>query len=168
MTDLRLEIDDLLHFIRSGPTTVGALSDWLGVETLELDRVLSNTAHRLTQHERAILLPHPGVFYGYHRTALLRTPEPSSRVVASVDATVLLGNLPKDTAHEIIYERRTLGSVLLEIDARREFLSASRGGRSDAAGNPIALRTSFVFTWRDEPIALVREDIYEDIIMRKA
>lgn len=160
-------MEELIALIRSAPSTVTALSAWLDVETLELDRVLGSTSHRLTQHERDLLVPHPGVFYGYHRTALIRTCTPDSRVVASVEATVLLGRLPDDAASEILRERRTLGFVLLERGARREFLSVSRGGRSDVAGNPIAFRTSFLFTLNDRPVAIVREDVYEDIITRK-
>lgn len=157
-------MEDLIELIRTSPSTVNALSGWLDVETLELDRVLSNTAHRLTQHERDLLVVHPGVLFGYHRSALLRTPMPSSRVVASVEATVTLDRLPYDEASEVLAANRTLGAVLLELGARREFLSVQRGGRSDVAGNPIAFRTSFAFVLHGRSVAVVREDIYESTI----
>ena len=160
-------MEDLIKLIRTAPSTTDALASWLEVETLELDRVLSDTAHRLTQRERDLLVPHPGVFYGYHRTALLRTPTPDSRVVASVEATVMLDRLTHDDAATVIEARRTLGSVLLELGARREFLSVSRGGRTDVAGNPIAFRTSFMFVLNGRSVAVVREDVHEDIITRK-
>lgn len=161
-------MEELITLIRSAPSTVTALSAWLDVETLELDQVLSDTRHQLSEHEHNVMLPHPGVLHGYHRTALLRTPMPSRRVVASVSATVLLDRLPASTARDVLLERRTLGSILLDVGARREFLAVSRGGRSDAAGNPIAFRTSFTFVSNDHVVALVREDVYESIITRKA
>lgn len=157
-------MEDLIELIRASTSTVEALSNWLDVESLELDRVISDTAHRLTEHERALLVPHPGVFYGYHRTAFLSTPRPSSRVIAEVQATVLLGRLPEDAANEVLRARRTLGSVLLDVGATREFLSVSRGGRWDAGGNPIAFRSSFMFFMRGRPVAVVREDVHESTI----
>ena len=120
--------------------------------------------HRLTQHERNLLVPHAGVFYGYHRSAFLRTPRPDSQVVAEVQATVLLGRLPEETAHEVLDARRTLGSILLEAGAAREFLSVSHGGRWDAGGNPIAFRSSFMFFLHGRPVAIVREDVHESTV----
>lgn len=150
--------------VRTASSTVSALSEWLGVASLELDRVTDDTTHRLTQHERNLLVPHAGVFYGYHRSAFLRTPQPDSRVVAEVQATVLLGRLPEEIAHEVLDARRTLGSILLEVGAAREFLSVSHGGRWDAGGNPIAFRSSFMFFLHGRPVAIVREDVHESTV----
>lgn len=161
-------MEDLIELIRTSPSTVSALSEWLGVETLELDHVMSDTAHRLTHHERDLLAVHPGLLFGYHRSAHLRTPMPSRRVVASVEATVLLDRLTHDDASEVLAARRTLGSLLIELGARREFLSVSRGGRSDAAGNPIAFRSSFMFVLNGRSVAVVREDVYASTVERKA
>lgn len=157
-------MEDVIELIRTSPSTVDALAGWLGVETLELDRVLSDTAHRLTQRERDLLVVHPGVFFGYHRSALLRTSMPSSRVVASVEATVTLDRLTHDDAAEVLAARRTLGSILLGLGANRRFLSVERGGRSDVAGNPVAFRTSFMFRLNGRPVAVVHEDVYESTI----
>lgn len=157
-------MEDLIELICASSSTVDALSTWLGVDTLELDRTLSDTAHRLTPRERDILTVHPGVFFSYHRSAFLRTPVPSSRVVASVDATVTLDRLTHDDATEVLAARRTLGSLLLGLGARRQLLSVEHGGRSDAVGNPIAFRTSFVFWLNGRPVAIVREDVYESTV----
>lgn len=161
----------LLERMRKTTSAVETLSEWLGVTHLVLDRVTATTHYRLGDVNRALLEPHPGVFYGYRRTALLRTPD-RWEAVASVEAVVLTSRLPRHAVRHVLDAERTLGSVLLELGARREFIRSTVGGRTDAAGRPVGLRVEakFLLDGPDgpEPVALVREDVYEDVIRARA
>lgn len=154
---------ELLERMRDADSAVAALSNWLGVTHLVLDRVTANTNFRLGEVNRLLLQPHPGVLYGYQRTALLRTPI-TDESIASVEAIVLTARLPRNAAQLVLDARHTLGSILRGIGARREFIRATIGGRTDEVGRPVGLRVEARFVLEDEPIALVREDVYEDVI----
>lgn len=154
---------ELLERMRDTTSAVRTLADWVGVHTLVLDRVTATVNYRLGDVNRDLLRPHPGVFYGYRRTALLRTPN-SWEAIASVEAVVLTSRLPEYAAHQVIAAEYTLGGVLRSIGARREFIRSTIGGRTDAAGRPVGLRVEARFVLDGEPVALVREDVYEDVI----
>jgi hypothetical protein len=157
-------VGDLLTELRTTSSFVTTFARHLGVETLELDRVTANTGHRLTERERAVLEPHPGTLFGYRRSACLRTPRPVSRVVAWVEVTALLGRVPRSAAEDVLRANRTLGSILTELGATREFVDVRVGGRYDAAGEPIAFRLEAVLKLLGQPVALVREDVYQDVV----
>lgn len=158
---------ELLERMQDTASAVDTLADWVGVNTLVLDRVTATTNYHLGEVNRTLLRPHPGVLYGYRRTALLRTPE-TWEAVASVEAVVLTSRLPRHAVGYVIDAKSTLGSVLRELGAHREFIRSTVGGRTDAAGRPVGLRVEarFLLNGPDgpEPVALVREDVYEDVI----
>lgn len=153
----------LLQRMRDTESAVQTLSSWMGVTHLVLDRVTANAHYRLGEVNRTLLEPHPGVFYGYQRTALLRTPD-TWEAVASVEAVVLTSRLPEHAVARVIDAEYPLGSILITLGARREFLRSTIGGRTDSAGRPVGLRVEARFLLDGEPIALVREDVYEDVI----
>lgn len=158
------EHDELLAHMRDTTSAVRTLSDWIDVDWLLLDRVQATANHRLGDIERELLNPHPGVFYAYRRTALLRIPAPRWESIASVEAVVLTSRLPADVVPLVLNAELTLGTVLHDIGARREFIRGTIGGRTDEAGRPVGLRVEARFVLDDEPVALVREDVYEDVI----
>lgn len=158
--------DELLgHMWRTRSATT-TLAEWVGADTLTLDRVESSTNYRLSDRDRDLLDPHPGVFYGYRRSGLLCVPAPSWEPVAAVNAVVLTSRLPAELVTQVLDESITLGRILASGGARREFMGATRGGRTDESGRPIGLRVEARFVLDGEAVALVREDVYDDVIKR--
>lgn len=156
--------DELLARLRETTSATATLARWVGVDSLSLDRVTAETNYRLSERDRELLDPHPGVFYGYRRTALLCVPGPAWRSVASVSAVVLTSRLSPAFAQLVLAADAPLGGIMLAAGAWREFIRATRGGRTDESGRAVGLRVEARFVLDGESVALVREDVYEDVI----
>lgn len=154
----------LLDALKTTPSATATLAAHLRVPDLDLTDVHAVPTHLLTDRERKVLDPYPGVVNGYHRDAVLRTPAPGSRPVAWVRATVLTSALPRPVAQRVVDARETLGAVLIEAGAVRRSLDVWRDLREDFSGEPVGLVSEAVFRLAGTPVAYVREEVYEWVV----
>lgn len=162
------EYPELLDRLRVTSSATQTLAEWLGVSTLELYDVEADPRYALSDIDVKMLDPHPGVLHSYRRSAILRAPSPVCVTAARVTAIVLVSRLPAPLVNEVYRAKWTLGSILTGVGARREFIRVTHGGRTDESGSPIAFRVEAKFTLDGEGVALVREDVYEDVLGRRA
>lgn len=152
--------DRLLHALQTTTSATTTLAAHVGVPFLELDRQHVHPRHRITDRERALLNPHPGVYYAHHRDGFLRTPRPSWRPVAWVSATVLTGALPAGVAQRIVDGREPLGPLLIGAGAVRASLWARHESREDFSGEKVFMVSESRWTLDGLSVAVAREEVY--------
>lgn len=160
---------ELIEQLRETQSATETLAEWVGVEALELGRVMPRGLCRLRTEERELLSPQPGITHSYRRFAVLYTPMPHHQPVAWVQATVLTHLLPPTVRRDVEDGVTPLGQVLAELPGFvRESVRVSDHYGQDWSGERIGIQSVALLSFGELPlpVAVVTENVYQQAIDR--